>query len=314
MQESPAEAEDVDEDNREAEALARDEVEAAAVEQRKKPAPKQAAKDRDREGKQPAARVVSGALDLDAEEGQGTDEAKRGKQPRARPTGRKRKRGGVSQSPAVSAVLTEDGPVEEDLPLEDALDGIPVKKKRRVQTEEHPELRRSALWKEVNQDLTILLPSSCLPEVRRQPALRQAVDMEIALRKGEASEALDELRTHLITANLFRKHIQKTKKREDHAMRTRYKETHINKSENINKAARKYRRAYQALVALGVENDPEFPRLRNEDVKAFAVDKEGKKLGDSKAATKQSWIWQKLGFAGEKDLNENFGTYAESGK
>lgn len=229
--------------------------------------------------------------------------------------GAKRKRGAAGEDLSkVEATTRDDVGAEEDVALEDALAGGPTQKKRKIQTAVQAPARRSALWSEVNNSFTILLPSVCLPEVRAQPALRQAVEMEIALRRGEAGEALDDLRTHLITANLFRKYVKKTKQRSNHAMRTRYKSSHINKSENINGAARRYRRAYHALAALGVENDEDFPRLRNEDVKAFGVDQDERALGESKASTEESWIWRRLEFATGSELQEKFDTYAEAGK
>lgn len=207
----------------------------------------------------------------------------------------------------------EEGDDDTYVVLEEVVETGRQRKKKKRREQPHKPEKHSELWLEVNDRLKILLPSSCLPEVRVQPALRQAVDMEVELRRGEAAVALDELRRYLIASNLFRKHISNKKQRTGHTMRTRSKGTYITNTENINRAARKYRRAYHALLSLGVKDDPDFRRLRPTDVQAFNVEQAAQRVGDSKATTSGSWIWQKLDFVGEEELSKDWESYEEAG-
>lgn len=200
-----------------------------------------------------------------------------------------------------------------DLTLDDTLERrAPPKKRKRSDKAAAPQKKRSELWNEVNNAVTILLPSSCMPNVRAQPCLKEAVDLEIALRRGEAGEALDALRTHLITSNLFKKEMKSKSARNTHAMKTRYKGRTQTKTDNVNRAAIRYRRAYNALRALGVEDDDNFRQLKQSDVRAWVVHHGAQKLGDSKATAQPSWIWLNLKFLDTDDVTKNFSEYKEA--
>ena len=205
----------------------------------------------------------------------------------------------------------------------------PQKKQKRARVEQ------SALWQQINA-VAIVLPSSCvgcvLGEgclahkvgvqrasrcrgcVLNQECLKAAVEAEIQLRKGQANDALDDLRTHLITNEVVNANLKKRSKRakEGKAMTTRHVGTIISKSENIILAAREYRRAYAALVALKAPLGDAFKPLPPKAVKPFVTSSAEQRLGDSKA--QPSWIWQNLRFLDTAEVMKDFGSYTMAGE
>lgn len=157
--------------------------------------------------------------------------------------------------------------------------------------------------------IRIALPSSLHPIIRNHPALRVAVAMEQGLREHQALDALDDLRTQLITSAGMRK-----KKQEVSGQKriTRAAAAIIRKNKAVQNAAAEYRRARTALLALGMSADhDEFRELKKEDIRAFTVLIEEQVLGDSKKFP--SWIWENLEFInarGEGAVKE----YFEEGK
>jgi hypothetical protein len=84
----------------------------------------------------------------------------------------------------------------------------------------HPvRLRKSDRWKEVSA-LEIALSSACTPEVLRQRCLKDTVDVEVALCKGQADRALDNLRTQLITSYTYCEQVKKGYQQAHHVMAT----------------------------------------------------------------------------------------------
>lgn len=154
----------------------------------------------------------------------------------------------------------------------------------------------------------------CQGCVQDQACLRTAVEVEVGLRKGQANDALDDLRTHLITNEVVNANIKKRSKRakEGKAMTTRHVHTIIAKSENILVAAGEYRRAYRALVALKAPLGDEFKPLPPQAVRPFVTSGEDQRLGDSKA--QPSWIWQNLRFLDTGEVMKDFEKYTEAGE
>lgn len=168
-------------------------------------------------------------------------------------------------------------------------------------------------WSDVNA-LPVILPSMCVEEVRKQDCLQPLVKIEVEVRRNQAKNALDLLRTHLITSHAFREQIKKKVPQANtgHEIITRNKGAVMRKQANVNRAADMYRRAFVALEALGAADGVDFRKLSKEDVRPFVVRSEDQRLGDSKS--QPSWIWQRLNFLNTKDVTENFNNYAQSGK
>ncbi|KIP01467.1 hypothetical protein PHLGIDRAFT_123325 [Phlebiopsis gigantea 11061_1 CR5-6] len=168
----------------------------------------------------------------------------------------------------------------------------------------------SHLWSKVN-DAVVLLPSSYVPAIRSRQCLQLATHTELELRKAQAANALDLLRTHLITSYSFEKNIKKRAPSgaTGHKVITRNKSAAFQKRDDINLAADAYRRSHKALVALGLMNSVDFRTLDQKDVRPFVVRTSDQQLGDSKS--QPSWIWQKLQFLSTKDVTRGFHRYAE---
>ncbi len=181
-------------------------------------------------------------------------------------------------------------------------------KRKRGTSGRKPEKARPAMASELLA-MRIDLPSSLHPIIRKHPAMKAAVDMEMGLREHQATDALDDLRTQLITSAGMR---QKKQEVSGQIRTTRAAGAIIRKNKAVQAAAASYRRARSALLALGMSNeDEEFRELKKEDVKAFTVLAEEQMLGDSKKFP--SWIWENLEFIdarGEGTVKQ----YFEEGK
>jgi hypothetical protein len=160
--------------------------------------------------------------------------------------------------------------------------------------------KRSRQFLHKLQDTEIYLPSSYPDDVRRHPAMAEAVAMEDAIRRSDANEALDKLRAHLATTYGLYRHLKKATtqhlKQRSHAPAVRLKAA-------LHSTANVYRRARVALVFLGMaEDDKTYCPLKNSHLRAFVVNETDRWWGDSKN-TKQSWIWGDLSFLG-KDMSD----------
>lgn len=202
---------------------------------------------------------------------------------------------------------------------DEAQDDVPTRKRKRGEdgsTSVPSTVRRqipTPLYLRM-QAVSIILPSRCVRQARAQDCLKSAVLVETSLRQGQARDALDDLRTQLITSQVVNETIQKRSKRamEGKARSTRYVTTIIVKHSNVLSAAAEYRRAYAALLALGAPPSDEFKPLAHSDVKAFVTSTQHQKLGQS--SQQPSWIWQNLRFLEVEEVNENFSSYTEAGQ
>jgi hypothetical protein len=156
----------------------------------------------------------------------------------------------------------------------------------------------------------IVLPSTCAPQVRSTKCMEDAVSIEIRLRKAQADNALDTLRTHLITSYAFKQEVKKTAVKHD--MVTRNQKAIKAKNARIVDSANEYRRAYAALIALGFHDPINYRPLAATDVRAFELMSADEQLGKSKRTP--SWIWMTLSFLDTKDVESDFDKYAEAGK
>ena len=185
------------------------------------------------------------------------------------------------------------------------------KRKRKQGRPQSKQLR--ALLSSKVDSAEVLLPSSYVPAIRSQPCLETAVQVELELRKAQAADCLNLLRTHLITSYTFEKTVKKRAPSgaTGHKAITRNKSRAFQKRSETEQAANAYRRAYHALVGLGLKKSADFKKLDPKDVRPFVVRTSDQQLGDSKS--QPSWIWQKLEFLKTKDVMKSFRNYAEQG-
>ncbi|THG92529.1 hypothetical protein EW026_g8398, partial [Hermanssonia centrifuga] len=167
-----------------------------------------------------------------------------------------------------------------------------------------PPRHRSPIWHEIN-DIRIDLPSSHHKSIRTHEALVEAVTVEKRLQEGQATELLDNLRSHLITSyGLVKKRLDV----KGQGLSTRAQAHANRKYKAIRLAATAYRCTRAALLKLGMPEDHvSFKALQREDVRAFTVMTAEQELGDSKKAP--SWIWENLEFVntqGEGKVKEYF--------
>ncbi|KAI0037325.1 hypothetical protein FA95DRAFT_1469227, partial [Auriscalpium vulgare] len=140
------------------------------------------------------------------------------------------------------------------------------------------------------------LPSSYSVKVQKHPLMEAATEIERSLREGQANDALDKLRAQLISSYSF--YLYKKGSTHTQGVETRTKSMARRKDDAIARESTTYRRARQALVALGMADkaeegkDEKYPSLTKADVKPFTVYTADAKLGDSKRRT--SWIWSKF--------------------
>ncbi|KAI0093358.1 hypothetical protein BDY19DRAFT_859710, partial [Irpex rosettiformis] len=197
----------------------------------------------------------------------------------------------------------------EDIDGEDGTDTSPEKpntrkRKRAVEAPEEksktPGTRLSRKFLDSLRTLEIHLPSSYPLDVRTNHILAEAVKIEMAMRREDASDALDQVRAHLAATYGLGRHQAKSTTQQQ-KLRNRGPSQRLRLA--LNGAAKAYRRARIAMVALGMdEKDPTFQPLKNCHLKSFVVREEDRRWGDSKAS-KESWIWESLNFVGN-DFSE----------
>lgn len=138
------------------------------------------------------------------------------------------------------------------------------------------------------QDIPLHLPSSYKFRIPlQQPDLRE---YELRLREGRAHDALHEMRQHL----RIRTHLLQRKDKYSRGVRHNTRaNTAINKCQaKVNRAAEKYRRSRDAMLAL---SNPlilpdwvdTLPVLKTEDVRGLSE----ALMGESEGKRRPSWIW-----------------------
>ncbi|KAI0063770.1 hypothetical protein BV25DRAFT_1767553, partial [Artomyces pyxidatus] len=150
---------------------------------------------------------------------------------------------------------------------------------------------KSPAWHAIN-DIVIDLPTSRGPKTIAHVALRKAVEAEMELRKGEANDALDDLRAQIITNYGWRHEKKKNVKGVKRA--TKANRAIQLKQKAIDHAANRYRRARSCLISLGMDQkDPTYRVLRQHDKVSFNVFHTDDKPSSAKARNSKlpSWIW-----------------------
>ncbi|OSC98309.1 hypothetical protein PYCCODRAFT_1375432 [Trametes coccinea BRFM310] len=148
------------------------------------------------------------------------------------------------------------------------------------------------LWQDVHA-VNILLPSAYDASILRALCMREVVGFESEIRRAQARDALDDVRTAIIGREAYKiKKIHLSSK--TYATRAT---NHIRSMEDgVREAANRYRRARTALLALGMdEADPEFRVLRKEDTVKYSLDGQHKTLGESSES--KPWIWERFTFS-----------------
>ncbi|EMD32484.1 hypothetical protein CERSUDRAFT_118810 [Gelatoporia subvermispora B] len=141
---------------------------------------------------------------------------------------------------------------------------------------------------EILDSLIIELPSSLSREMVRCSCLKDAVEVELRLREGQANDALAEVRVHLITKFTL-KHQQRDIASQVPMTRSRQ---HLKRQgEAVERAGSTYRRARLCMLRLVAKpEDCVYRELKSSDMVAFTLRDEDQILGESRKAS--SWIWE----------------------
>ncbi|KAI0692086.1 hypothetical protein BC835DRAFT_1307278 [Cytidiella melzeri] len=150
------------------------------------------------------------------------------------------------------------------------------------------------------QTIRIHLPSSYPEDIRAHPAMKEAVELEIAMRRADADDALDQVRAYLASTYGLHRHLKKSTTQQT-KLRSRAPAQRLQSA--VYAAANVYRRARVAMISLGMaESDNVYRPLKNAHLKAFVVHEQNRRLGDSRKLA-QSWIWGSLSFV-DNDFSE----------
>ena len=140
-----------------------------------------------------------------------------------------------------------------------------------------------------SETISLYLPSDFSPEDRRHLGLNSIATVELKLRKAEANDAIQELRTQ-INFNLG---LEAQKKK------VRYTKNLTRAAKIIQDAGRardavaeSYRAARQAIVSLGGDGKDEFPTLSAQDLNVKSI--KGGRDSSRKGKTTDSWIYKKV--------------------
>jgi hypothetical protein len=145
---------------------------------------------------------------------------------------------------------------------------------------------------------TLCLPSSFGAEICQKLGRVEVMEMEVQLRKGQAYDALEDLRVALVQKAL----LLRTKVRKSDSTREAAKAwTSVNnKSASINKHAATYRSAHQALKNLDAFDENLLP-LSNDHLKIPADISEENRFGQKSDSL--AWFW-KIGQECEDGMEE----------
>lgn len=173
--------------------------------------------------------------------------------------------------------------------------------------------------------IRIPLPSSLPEQLRGHPSLSLAVDIEMRHRELRADFALNQVRSHLISAT---GHSSAGPPHPGQTLGTKSQTVVKQKWANVHAHADAYQRARNAMRALGMpENDRRFQPLASKDLVPFVVFTEEEELLQLTAATRagqrqeqraqqrvslnkvSSWIWENLQFTMTDDSSPDIIKY-----
>ena len=134
----------------------------------------------------------------------------------------------------------------------------------------------------------VTLPSKYHSVVRNHSALEEARRIELALREGEASAALDYLRCVLTAGTSINHAIGRAA---GHKLKADLRGLQKDEMQKAKKAASEYSRIRNLMLALGMDKDhDEYREVTDEDIRPFAVTHYERRRGDRKRTP--SWIWK----------------------
>ena len=166
---------------------------------------------------------------------------------------------------------------------------------------------RSPAWHRVKA-MAVNLPSNYALAITTHSALSKATEVEKQLRQGQANDALDDLRAHLITSYAVKQE-KRVGSGQIHNTRSNIKIK--NHKQAVDAAASRYRLARGNLLSLGLSSeDQTYRELKVTDVVPFTVYTVDQQLGDSKR--QPSWIWSDFRFV--KGQNKEIRQYCEESK
>ena len=146
--------------------------------------------------------------------------------------------------------------------------------------------------------MVIHLPSDYPVGITTHSAMSQAAEVERRLRQGQANDALDDLRAHLITSYAVK---QEKRAGSGQIHNTRANIKIKNHQQTVDAAASRYRLAREKLMSLGLsKEDRTYRELKASDIVPFTVYTVDQQLGDSKR--QPSWLWSDFRFVeGQRD-------------
>ncbi|EIW51995.1 uncharacterized protein TRAVEDRAFT_136413 [Trametes versicolor FP-101664 SS1] len=145
-----------------------------------------------------------------------------------------------------------------------------------------------------------LLPSDYHSHIRGATSMTELVNFERELRRGQANEALDDLRLHLTTYLS----LEDRKRQVSGVIRnTAWDRRLTKKTAAINAAKKEYRQVRQTLRILGMpEDDEHLQPLEDKDCKPFVIVVEEQQHSDSKR--KPTWIWGNFAYIDQIEPGE----------
>lgn len=190
-------------------------------------------------------------------------------------------------------------------PVDDVACGLTVvtphdsgKKRKRVENSASP---FATLLADLDDPATqFLLPSDYHSHIRGATSMTELVNFERELRRGQANEALDDLRLHLTTYLS----LEDRKRQVSGVIRnTAWDRRLTKKTAAINAAKKEYRQVRQTLRLLGMADDDEHLKpLEDKDCKPFVIVVEEQQHSDSKR--KPTWIWGDFGYIDQIEPGE----------
>ena len=197
-------------------------------------------------------------------------------------------------------------------PKDDMARGITSQPPEILKRKRKPRSRAQKALAAMNEELAeplVLLPSAYHSKIREHTDMTKAVETELALRQGQADEALDDLRLHIATYESLEQ-----RKKEGSGVRhnTTMDRRLDNKRAAQHRARDRYRAVRDIMLILGMsQDDPKFKELRDSDLKAFTLTLVEQRLGDSYRLP--SWIWGDFSFVNQVKKGE-MRTFLEASK
>lgn len=154
----------------------------------------------------------------------------------------------------------------------------------------------------------ISLPSAYSADVINQQCMREAVELEMELRRHEAERVLEDLRSALIACEILQLNKKSTVGK---TVKTRIQARIQTANKEVCMLANHYRRHRCALLVLGMpEHDPQLRQLKAEHVKSFSMSSDAV-LGRSKVG--ELWLWKNFSFV-DSEADNHYQAFYDDGE